>query len=150
MELRGPDVATSITGGPSAAGARPRIPCETKSILGVLLQLDNAFLHSGFNTPHIIGYIWWYFGTSNVAFVDVYRMCAAQEHGVTQGAWPTPIKRSAKRSREIRRSDWAKSKLKPWKSCEAVPLLYPLVFPWFSVSRVSRACRCRWTQLLNG
>ena len=65
MELRGPDVATSITAGPSAAGARPRIPCEKKSILGVLLQLDNAVLHSGFNTPHIIGYMWGYFGTYN-------------------------------------------------------------------------------------
>ena len=81
MELRGPDVATSITAEPSAAGARPRIPCEKKSILGVLLQLDNAVLHSGFNTPHNIGYIWGYLGTSNVAFVDVYRMCAVQEHG---------------------------------------------------------------------
>ena len=69
MGLRGPDVATSITAGPSAAGAKPRIPCEKKSILGVLLQLDNAVLHSGFNTPHNIGYIWGYFGTSNVAFV---------------------------------------------------------------------------------
>ena len=73
MELRGPDVATSITTGPYAAGARPRIPCEKKSILGVLLQLDTAVLHRGFNTPHIIGHIWGYFGTSNVAFVDVYR-----------------------------------------------------------------------------
>jgi hypothetical protein len=82
MGLRGPDVATSITAGPSASGARPRIPCEKKSILGVLLQLDNAVLHRGFNTPHIIGYIWGYFGTSYVAFVDVYRMCAVQEHAV--------------------------------------------------------------------
>eukprot|EP00242_Pyramimonas_sp_CCMP2087_P004363 CAMPEP_0198201724 /NCGR_PEP_ID=MMETSP1445-20131203/4706_1 /TAXON_ID=36898 /ORGANISM="Pyramimonas sp., Strain CCMP2087" /LENGTH=148 /DNA_ID=CAMNT_0043872287 /DNA_START=286 /DNA_END=732 /DNA_ORIENTATION=- len=80
MGLRGPDVATSITAGPSASGARPRIPWEAKSILGVLLQLDNVFLHSGFNTPHIIGYIWWYFGTSNVAFVDVYRMCAVSRY----------------------------------------------------------------------
>jgi hypothetical protein len=42
-------------------------------------------LNRGFNTPHIIGYIWGYFGTSNVAFVDVYRMCAVQEHA---GVWP--------------------------------------------------------------
>ena len=84
MGLRGPDVATSITAGPSASGARPRIPdCERKSILGVLLRLDNAVLHRGFNTPHIIEYIWGYFGTTNVAFVDVYRMCAVQEHGVS-------------------------------------------------------------------
>ena len=30
MGLRGPDVATSITAGPPASGARPRIPCESK------------------------------------------------------------------------------------------------------------------------
>jgi hypothetical protein len=88
MGLRGPDVSTSITAGHSASGARPRIPCEKKSILGVLLQLDNAVLHRGFNTPHIIGHIWGYFGTSNVAFVDVYRMCAVQEHGISETVWP--------------------------------------------------------------
>ena len=62
MGLRGLHVVTSITAGPSASGARPRIPCEKKSILGVLLRLDDAVLHSGCNTPHIIGYIWGYFG----------------------------------------------------------------------------------------
>ena len=31
MGLRDPDVATSITAGPSASGARPRIPCEKKA-----------------------------------------------------------------------------------------------------------------------
>ena len=79
MGLRGPDVATSITAGPSASGARPRIPCEKKSILGVLLRLDNTVLHRGFNTPHIIGYIGGYFSTSKDTFVDVCRMCAVQE-----------------------------------------------------------------------
>jgi hypothetical protein len=44
MGLRGPDVATSITAGPSASGERPRIPYEKKLILGVLLlQLDTPF-----------------------------------------------------------------------------------------------------------
>ena len=31
MGHRGPDVATSITAGPPASGARPRIPCEKKA-----------------------------------------------------------------------------------------------------------------------
>ena len=86
MGLRGPDVATSVTAGPSASGARPRIPHGDKEqILGVLLRLDYAVLHRCFNTPHIMGYIWGYFGTSNVAFVGVYRTCAVQEHA---GVWP--------------------------------------------------------------
>jgi hypothetical protein len=51
---------------------------------GVLLRLEYAVLHRGFNTPHIIGYIWGYSGASNDAFVDVCRMCTVQEHA---GVW---------------------------------------------------------------
>jgi hypothetical protein len=89
MGLRGPDVATSIAAGPSAPGARPRIPHgEKKNILGVLLRLDYAVLHRGFNTRHISGqHIWAYFGTSNNdAFINVHRrMCAIEEHA---RVWP--------------------------------------------------------------
>ena len=72
MGLRGPDVATSITAGPSASGARPKNPCEKKAdFRGARIRIQYVVLNRFFNDTHIIEYIGGKCCTCYHTFVEV-------------------------------------------------------------------------------